>query len=476
MIQFFNRTSKKKEVFKSLKEGKVGIYSCGPTVYWNQHIGHMYAYVVWDVLVRFLRFSGFEVNWIMNITDVGHLTSDEDTGEDKMEKGAKREKLTVWQIAEKYTGQFIASLELLNIQKPEVLSRATEHIKEQIELIKKIEGNGFTYRTKTGLVFDTNKFTDYAKFAGLKLDEQAAGARVMVDKEKKSPWDFLLWVTNQPKHIMQWDSPWGRGFPGWHIECTAMSTKYLGERFDIHTGGTEHIKVHHTNEIAQAHGAFGHKIVNYWLHNGWLTLKGKKMSKSKGNMLLVTDLIDKGFDPMHFRYLVLTSHYRKGIVFDFQALEAAKVAYERLIEMIKGWSSEDEKKTGRGLSQEKLTKIEGLRAEFVEVLSDDLNTAKALASVWRLVKSNLSSLDKLELVTEFDRVLGLNLIEKAKKETKQKETIKVSEEIDKLARERKILREKGEFEKADELRRKIEKKGWLIEDLPSGNYQLLSKK
>jgi len=471
MIQFFSWTKRKKEIFKPLKKGKVGVYSCGPTVYWNQHIGHMYAYIVWDVLVRFLRFSGFEVKWVMNITDVGHLTSDGDTGEDKMEKGAKREGLTVWQIAERYLDQFVASLELLNVQKPEVLSRAPEHIKEQIGLIKKIEGNGFTYQTKTGLVFDTSKFADYAKFADLKLDEQMAGARVTVDKEKKSPWDFLLWVTNQPNHIMQWNSPWGRGFPGWHIECTAMSTKYLGDRFDVHTGGIEHIKVHHTNEIAQAHGAFGHKIVNYWLHNGWLTLKGKKMSKSKGNMLLVTDLIEKGFDPMHFRYLVLTSHYRKGIIFDFQALEAAKIAYERLVEVIKNWQTKKTQGT-RELSQEKLTKVDDLRTEFVEVLSDDLNTAKGLATVWKLAKSNLSSLDKLELMAELDQVLGLNLIEKAEGE---RETIKVSEEIDKLAQERKALREKGEFEKADELRKKIGRKGWAIKDLPGGDYQLLPK-
>src|SRR4030042_5336271 len=230
----------------------------------------MYAYLQWDTLVRFLKYSGFEVKWVMNVTDVGHLTSDEDSGEDKMEKGAKREGLSVWQIAEKYIKQFTESLDLLNIQKPDVLARATEHIQEQIDLIKKIEANGFTYQTKTGLVFDTSKFPDYDKFAKLDLKKQRPGARVEVDPEKKNPWDFLLWVTNQPKHLMQWESPWGKGFPGWHIECTAMSTKYLGERFDIHTGGIEHIPVHHSNEIAQALGAFGHQAVNYWLHNGWL--------------------------------------------------------------------------------------------------------------------------------------------------------------------------------------------------------------
>jgi cysteinyl-tRNA synthetase len=293
MMKFYNTLTRKIEDFKPLKDKKVGIYSCGPTVYWNQHLGHMYAYIQWDTLVRFLRYSGFDVKWVMNITDVGHLTSDEDAGEDKMEKGAKREGLTVWQIAEKYTQQFIQSLELLNIQKPDVLAKATDHIQDQIELIKKIESNGFTYKTKTGLVFDTSKFPDYAKFAKLDLKRQKPGSRVEVDPEKKNPWDFLLWVTNQPSHIMQWDSPWGKGFPGWHIECTAMSTKYLGEKFDIHTGGIEHIPVHHTNEIAQAFGAFGHQTVNYWLHNGWLVFDGEKMSKSLGNNIVVTDLIKK---------------------------------------------------------------------------------------------------------------------------------------------------------------------------------------
>jgi len=291
-IYLTNTLTRKKENFSPLKKGSVGIYSCGPTVYWNQHIGHMYAYVQWDVLVRLLRFQGNEVNWVMNLTDVGHMTSDEDAGEDKMEKGAKREGLTVWQIADKYIKQFTDSLMLLNIKTPDVLCRATDHIEDQIELIKKIEANGFTYKTGTGLVFDTSKFPDYAKFANLNLEDQKAGARTEVDPEKRNPWDFLLWVTNQPNHIMQWDSPWGKGFPGWHIECTAMSTKYLGERFDIHTGGKEHVSVHHTNEIAQGYGAFGHQTADYWLHNEWLLVNGEKMSKSLGNNVLVTDLIE----------------------------------------------------------------------------------------------------------------------------------------------------------------------------------------
>ncbi|MEK7118677.1 MAG: cysteine--tRNA ligase, partial [Patescibacteria group bacterium] len=287
MIKLYNTLTRKLDNFKPIKKGFVGIYSCGPTVYWNQHIGHMYAYVQWDLLVRLMRSLNYSVKWVMNITDVGHLTGDNlgdaDTGEDRMEKGAKREGLSVWQIADKYIVQFLESVDSLNIQRPDVLCRATEHIPEQIELIRKMEARGFTYLTATGLVFDTAKFPEYADFARLNLTEQKAGARVTVDKEKKNPWDFLLWVKNQPNHLMQWDSPWGRGFPGWHIECTAMSTKYLGETFDIHTGGKEHIPVHHTNEVAQSFGAFGHKTANYWLHNEWLLVKGEKMSKSLGN-------------------------------------------------------------------------------------------------------------------------------------------------------------------------------------------------
>jgi cysteinyl-tRNA synthetase len=270
MIRFYNTLTRKLEEFRPIKAGKVGIYSCGPTVYWNQHIGHMYAYVQWDALVRFLRWSGLSVKWVMNITDVGHLTSDADTGEDKMEKGAKREGLSVWQVADKYLAQFKESLKLVNVYPPDVLCRATDHIADQIRLIQLIESHGFTYQTEKGLVFDTSKFPNYACFAKLDLDKQKLASRqeVEIDPGKRQPWDFFLWVVDS-HHQMQWDSPWGRGYPGWHIECTAMSSKYLGERFDLHTGGKEHIPVHHTNEIAQAYGAFGHSTANYWLHNEW---------------------------------------------------------------------------------------------------------------------------------------------------------------------------------------------------------------
>lgn len=454
-IYLTNTLTKKKEKFEPINDGEVGIYSCGPTVYWNQHIGHMYAYVQWDVLVRLLRFYGTNVKWVMNLTDVGHMTSDEDSGEDKMEKGAKREGLSVWQIADKYIKQFADSLELLNIQKPDVLCRATEHILEQIELIKKIEANGFTYKTKTGLVFDTSKFPDYTKFANLNLDEQRAGARTEVDEEKKNPWDFLLWVTNQPNHIMQWDSPWGNGFPGWHIECTAMSTKYLGEKFDIHTGGKEHIPVHHTNEIAQGIGAFGHQTANYWLHNEWLLINGEKMSKSLGNNVLVTDLIEKGFDPLALRYLVLNSNYRSGLNFTWDSLTASQNALNKLRSLIAGLKSETERTV---LSEEKEKKIDIFKNDFTLALNDDLNVPKALAVLWSMLGSNIPSGDKYDLAMSFDEILGLKLSEIPNSK------IQVPNNIQALIDKREKLRKDGKYEEADKIRDEIQKLGFSVSD------------
>jgi len=455
-IYLTNTLTYKKEKFIPIKEGFVGIYSCGPTVYWNQHIGHMFAYVQWDILVRFLRYMGYKVKWVMNLTDVGHMTSDEDKGQDKMEKGAKREGLSVWDIANKYIDQFKDSLNLLNINCPDVLCRATENINEQINLIKKIEDNGFTYKTKTGLVFDTSKFPDYAKFANLNLEKLKSGSRVVVDKEKKQPWDFLLWVTNQPNHIMQWDSPWGRGFPGWHIECTAMSSKYLGNKFDIHTGGKEHIPVHHTNEIAQAYGAEGTQTANYWLHNEWLLIDGKKMSKSTGDFLTVQDIFKKGYEPLALRYLFLNSHYKKGLDFSFESLKAADAGLKKLRQLATSFKSG----IRTTLSPEKNIKIKKFQDEFIGVLSDGLNISQALAVTWNMVKSNIPSEDKYDLLMNFDEVLGLNL--------RKEEKIILSDEIKNLGKKREDLRKLGKFDEADEIRKQIEEKGFKLEDTKKG--------
>jgi cysteinyl-tRNA synthetase len=444
-MKIYNTLTRQKEEFKPIEEGKVGVYSCGPTVYWNQHIGNMYAFVSWDILVRVLRYLGYNVTWVMNITDVGHNTSDADEGEDKMEKGAKREGLTPWQIAKKYEDQFIDSFKKLNVVTPDFLPKATEHIEEQINLAKKMEERGFTYKTKTGLVFDTEKFVDYDKFANLKLEEMDVGNRVEVDEEKKNPWDFLLWITNQPNHIMKWNSPWGEGFPGWHLECTAMSTKYLGETFDIHTGGIEHIGVHHTNEIAQGYGAFGHNTANYWMHNAWLTLKEGKMSKSLGNVYTVQQLEEMGYDPLTLRFLILSTHYRSGLVFSLDSLKAAEVSLNKL----------------RSLSVENSdAKVnEELKDEFVAAISNDVAMPEALAVVWKTVRSDIKPEQKWATILDFDKVLGLNLGVDSRKEKK------IPEEVIELNNKRILLRKEKNYVEADKLREKINSLGYLVEDL-----------
>ncbi len=446
-VFLYNTASRQKEELVPVKENEVGIYSCGPTVYWNQHIGHMYAYTQWGTLVNFLRYVGYKVKWVMNLTDVGHLTSDADTGEDKMEKGAAREGLTPWEIAKKYEKQFIESLDLFNIQKPDILCRATEHINEQIELAKKIEANGFSYKTETGLVFDTSKFKDYAKFANLKLTEMDVGNRVKIDIEKKNPWDFLLWVTNQPNHIMKWNSPWGEGFPGWHLECTAMSTKYLGETFDIHTGGIEHIGVHHTNEIAQGYGAFGHQTANYWIHNAWLTLKGgEKMSKSLGNGYTAQQLVEMGYDPLAHKYLVLTSHYRKGLEFSIDSLKSSQTALFKLRNLLSNWGDNGQ------INQD-------YKNQFIELMSNDLLTSEALALIWKLTKDeNIKNEDKKATIADFDKVLDLDLNKKIEDE-------KIPQEIWDLVDKRKKVREEKNWLESDRLREEIKNKGYLVEDL-----------
>jgi len=358
-------------------------------------------------------------------------------------------------------------MDLLNIQKPDVLCRATEHIAEQINLIEKIEKAGFTYKTKMGIVFDTSKFPGYTDFGRLKLEKQKAGSDVEFDADKKQPWDFLLWVTGNTKHIMQWDSPWGKGYPGWHIECTAMSTKYLGNNFDIHTGGVEHISVHHTNEVAQGYAAFGKQTANYWLHNSWLLGKeGEKMSKSLGNYVTAQELVEKGYDPLAMRYLILTSHYKKGLNFSFEALDSAQSALNNLRELVLAAKTQS---TRVALSSEKQKKVEEFILRFFKSLADDLNVPKALATLWEAVKSNIPSEDKYDLVLSFDAVLGLKLAEVKNVE------IKIPVDVADLLSERAKLRKEGNFEEADRLRKEIELKGFKIVDTPEGQRVSLEK-
>jgi len=460
-ILLTNTMSRRKEVFKPLREGEVGIYTCGLTVYNFAHIGNLRAYVFADTLKRMFLFNGYKVNHVMNITDVGHLTGDEDEGEDKMEAGARREGKTVWEIVDFYTKAFFDDLKRLRIIFPTVTCRATRHVDDMIDMIRKIESNGYTYVAGGNVYFDTSKLPDYGKLARLKLDEDKTRSRVESDSYKRNPFDFVLWFTRYKydSHAMQWDSPWGRGFPGWHIECSAMSSKYLGERFDIHTGGIDHIPIHHTNEIAQSEAAFGHEWVNYWLHSEFLVIgEGEKMSKSLGNFITLQTLIDKGYDPAEYRYYLLGAHYKKQLAFTLEALDGAKSAMKRLTTKI------GELK-GSEAPVSKLNSV--LLNEFHEAINDDLNTPRALAVLWKVVDSeDLCPGEKLSLINEFDRVLGLGLSEI--------ETEVIPEEVEELAKQRDQARRGKDWKKADELRKLISEKGYEVLDERDG-YKIRKK-
>ena len=445
MLKLFNTLTRKKETFKPLKDKKAGLYSCGPTVYWYAHIGNLRAYLFSDLLKRVLEYNDYKVKHVMNLTDVGHLTSDEDTGEDKMEKSSKREKKTALEIAEFYTKHFKKDLKNLNIIEPTVWIKATETIKEQIELIEILEKKGFTYKTEDGVYFDTSKLDNYGILWGNKIDLEA-GKRVCM-KEKKNPTDFALWKFSKTKRQMEWDSPWGIGFPGWHTECVVMSSKELGIPFDIHTGGIDHIQVHHTNEIAQTKGAYNKKLANFWMHNDFILLKKGKMSKSKGEILTLDKLIEKGFDPLSYRYLCLTCHYKSKLNFSFSSLKQAQTAYFNLKEKLSD------------LKDSKGEKGESYKKEFLKYINDDLDTPKALALIWKLINDKkVSDKGKHSLILDFDKVLGLNL----------KEKNKIPKEIIELAEERQKHRKQKDFQKADEVRKSIENKGYEIEDLKQG--------
>ncbi len=463
MVKLFNTLTRNIEVFKPIDPPDVGMYSCGPTVSDYPHIGNLRAYVFVDTLRRALEFAGFKVKHVMNITDVGHLTSQADTGEDKMEQASKREKKDAWQIAKFYENEFFEALEKLNILKPTIVCRATEHIKEMIDLVKQLEEKGFTYKISDGIYFDTSKLSDYGKLTNMPRDKILAGARVEMVSGKKNPTDFALWKFSPktgPKRQMEWESPWGIGFPGWHIECSAMGMKYLGENFDIHTGGVDHVPIHHTNEIAQNEAATGHQVVNYWVHNEFLLVEGEKMSKSLKNFCNIHDIEEKGFEPLALRYLFLTCHYRSKMNFTWKGLEGAQVAYQKLVEMTRSW-----RRGGRQVvSEVDVGKIDNFRKKFQKKINDDLNIPEALAIVWEMAKSNIPDPDKLDLLLDFDQVLGLKL-EEVSKVTK---ISKVPKEIKKLVEKREELRKQGKWEEADETRKEIEKSGFIIEDTPEG--------
>jgi len=467
-MKIYNTLSRKIEEFKPLEKGKVGIYICGPTVYDYSHIGHARTYVNSDVLIRTLCWLDYEVKVVMNITDVGHLTDDADEGEDKMEKKARAEKKTAKEIAEFYTKDFWQMVKMMNIGKPEIICTATEYIKEMIELIKRLEEKGLVYKISDGMYFDTSKLKDYGRLARLDIKGLKEGARVEKNREKKNITDFALWKFSPlrqgsegqaQKRQMEWQSPWGVGFPGWHIECSAMSMKHLGDGFDIHTGGIEHIPVHHTNEIAQSEGVTGKQFVKYWFHSNHLMVEGEKMSKSLKNFLRVEDITKKGFDSLSLRYLFLTGHYRTKMNFTWKGLEAADDGYKKLKSIVSEWSGV---KTRTDLSEEKLQKLQVLNLKFREAVENDLAMPQALAVVWEMVKSNIPEQDKWELIQDWDRVLGLNLTQ-----TKIGK-LQIPNEIEELKKKREELRKEKKWDEADEIKKQIEGKGFKVEDTVGG--------
>ena len=496
-IMLFNTMGRKKQIFKPIKKGEVKLYACGPTCYSYAHIGHFRAYVFVDTLRRVLEFNGYKVRHVMNITDVGHLTSDADTGEDKIEKAARKERKTAWEIAEFYTKDFFDAMSKLNVKRPTIVCKATEHIKEMAELVQRIADNGYAYIISDGIYFDTSKLEDYGKLAGLSIEGLKAGARVEFNPEKRNITDFALWKFSptDKKRQMEWVNEFRftlsedefekvkrmldknpnvelkakqagkmfkvllnvRGFPGWHIECTAMSMKYLGEVFDIHTGGVDHIPVHHTNEIAQAKAATGKEFVHYWLHNEFVLVEGEKMSKSKGNIFNMKDVEARGFDPLALRYLFLTSHYRSKLNFTWKSLESAQKALSTLREHVRLLQEKDGKRS-------KKERIEFYDKRFLELVNDDLDTPDALALVWKLLRNEeeISNREKYKLLMKFDKVLGLRL-----KDVKKGEE-KIPEEAMKLIEEREEARKKKDWEKADEIRERLRKMGIILEDTKEG--------
>lgn len=453
-MKLFNTLTRQKEEFQPIVASRVGMYTCGPTVYNYAHIGNLRAYLFEDLLKKTLIYNGYKIKHIMNITDVGHLTSDAYEGADKIEKAAKEKKQTPQQIAEFYTKAFKQNLKDLSIAPPNIWCKATAHIKEQIKLIQRLEKNGFTYVGTNGNVyFDTSKFAHYGELARLRIDNLQAGARTEVDPNKKNPQDFVLWFSMSGSkftgHLLKWPSPWGEGWPGWHIECSAMSMKYLGEHFDIHCGGIDHIPVHHTNEIAQSEGATGKKWVNYWLHNEFLLMDKEKMAKSAGGFITLDTLKEKAINPLAYRYLCLSAHYRSQLNFSWQSLTGAQNALNNLYQAITNMSKSSK------ISPE-------YQEKFRQAIGDDLDSPRALAIMWELIKSDLNPSVKLATLFNFDAVLSLDL------KNFWQEAKKIPKKITELVEQREIVRQNKDWQKSDQLREQIKKQGYLIDDAATG--------
>lgn len=448
-LQLFDTYERRIRPFEPLTPGKVGLYCCGPTVYNFAHIGNLRTYVFEDILFRVLRQNGYEVDFVMNITDVGHLTSDADSGEDKMELGSKRTGMSAWEMADFYTEAFKTDLDRLNILGPNTWCRATDHIKEQIAFIEDLELKGFTYKTSDGIYFNSQKLNNYGYLARLDIEGLMAGARV--DNERQHVTDFALWKFSPEgeKRQMEWESPWGIGFPGWHIECSAMSAKYLGDYFDIHCGGEDHIPIHHTNEIAQTEASRGTRLANFWMHGYFLQLDNNKMSKSTGEFLRLETLLEQGIDPLVYRYFCLTAHYRTQMSFSWDSLASNQVALNRLYQAAFDWGEPGDV-------------ITDFDTRFMACVNDDLNLPRALAVVWELVKSDRAPADKKATLLAFDAVLGLGIAEWKPK------VIDVPEDIQQMALDRDAARQNKQWQRADELRDAVLAAGYVIEDTHDG--------
>jgi cysteinyl-tRNA synthetase len=461
-IRIYNTMTRQKEVFTPIEPGKVRMYTCGPTVYDQAHVGNMRSYIMADIIRRTLEYLGYEVRQVMNITDVGHLVSDADEGQDRMLVGARRTGRSPWEIAEQYTRMFFADAAALHIQRPHVVCKATEHIPEMIDLVQRLVDLGYTYEIGDGVYFDVSRFPGYGRLSGQSLDELRAGARVAVNPEKRHPADFCVWRRAAPEHIMQWDSPWGRGYPGWHIECSAMSMKYLGETLDVHTGGEDHIYTHHPNEIAQSEAATGKTFVRYWVHGRFLRWDrgDRRMSKSSGEFLVVDDLVERGFDPLAFRYSCLTASYRVPLTFSWESMRRAAEGLHSLRDSVRRLREE----SGRAVEG----KATDLDSRFRAAIADDFDMPSALAIAWEAVRRAgraTQAAEKralLDLVLSIDRVLGLGLADV----TQTRDVL--PEEVSALIERREAARAARDWSAADALREAIRREGYVVQDTPAG--------
>jgi cysteinyl-tRNA synthetase len=454
-MKLYNTLTRSKDEFLPIEGDTVKIYTCGPTVYQYAHIGNLRAYLFMDSLRRALSFNGYKLIHVMNITDVGHLVSDADEGEDKMEKSAREQQRSPLEIAAYYTDVFMRDIGRLNIDIPEIIAKATDNIEEMIDFVSKLVEKGYGYETSDGIYFDIGKFSDYGKLSRMNFDKQQAGARVEVNTEKRHPADFALWKKSEKNRLQQWESPWGMGYPGWHIECSAMGLKYLGETFDIHTGGVDHIPIHHENEIAQSEALLDHKAVNFWLHSEFLLVDNGKMSKSLGNCYTLDDLEERGYSPLAYRYFCLNAHYRSKLNLTFDGLDSAKTSLDNLIAAVHTHAG--------GKDEVDDSVIEGFRNEFVNAINDDLNIPKALGTVWSMARYPSKSDKIFNLILETDKILGLDL-----GNAPSICSFELDNETESLIYARHKARKARNFAEADSIRNTLSKKGITLEDMPGG--------